>query len=239
MEIFNVNSRGADFAALGSNNDFCLIIDGLNELLQLKRSASVMAAPTGLVDADFGIPKIEQLIQVLEANVETSSVLRIPVLSFEQLRGGPENVMLYFHAYSTDEHDDGPTFAALEVPGPFFESQFWRKLVCLRNTLVNTPLGLNQLNVYDGPDYWNSVEFGEDQKLCVAELVMTQHGFWFSDRPKHAEKPWETEQVSLEWLAKAVLDASSGKVFVSDEFSESDLAEFEAEAIEQSEASHG
>jgi hypothetical protein len=219
---------GGEYSVLATNSELCIVIEGLNELKKIKRCASVTAAASGLVEADFGVDQIEHLIKVLESQVETSSVFQLQFREFEHFRGGPENIKLYFRAFTTDEHEAGPSFAVVEVLGPFFESEFWRKLVCLRETLMGNLLCVSQLRVYDEPDQWERAEFAGDPHLCCAELVMSQHGFWFADTLKHAGEHWETEQVSLQFLATSVSRFVERKVFLSDEIEVDAVTKFDA-----------
>lgn len=141
---------------------------------------------------------------------------------------GKRDRTVYIEAYSCDNpsYGAGPQYAKLVVDGHFCEKITRLSALCKAHSL-------SEVRVYDGPDSWGPPGIEEELRLNCAEMVVTNHGFWFVDHPKHANYSIETRCHDIDKFI-TVINEGEEPIFLGDnpEQLATQVAEFEGETHE-------
>ena len=142
-----------------------------------------------------------------------------------------KTVTVIVSAHCVSDLGEGPTAAAITVNAAFIKRMLQMQRKC--------DSSITQVVVTDGPALWYPKGVEEDLRLNMAQMIFVEDGFWFSDRPKHADYDIESAQLSTEAILRLFNDAADGQTVV---VGEGDFQDYVAALVDEpelEESTHG
>ncbi len=98
--------------------------------------------------------------------------------------------LAYAADHSCSDYGDGPSFLAIEICESFTKQLLELQALCVSHKL-------SEVRAYADPAFWGPGDIENELRLHLGELVVDQHNFWFTARPKHQDYSVECDALSI------------------------------------------